>query len=63
MMILSVNELPDGKAISAIEDILRELEKLRGVAEMLGLPKLMLIQLTGHWSSLQHPILRLHRNF
>ena len=37
-MVVSVNELPDGKAISAIEDISREFEKLRRVAEMLGLP-------------------------
>ena len=37
-MVVSVNELPDGKAISAVEDISREFEKLRRVAEMLGIP-------------------------
>ena len=37
-MVVSINELPDGKAVSAIEDISREFEKLRRVAEMLGLP-------------------------
>ena len=37
-MVVSINELPDGKAISAIEDISREFEKLGRVAEMLGLP-------------------------
>ena len=37
-MVVSINELPDGKAISAIEDISREFEKLRRVAEILGLP-------------------------
>lgn len=37
-MVVSVNELPDGKAVTAIEDISREFEKLRRVAEMLGLP-------------------------
>ena len=37
-MVLSVNEVPDGKAISAIEDISREFEKFRRIAEMLGLP-------------------------
>ena len=37
-MVLSVNELPDGKSISAIEDISREFVKLRRIAEMLGLP-------------------------
>ena len=37
-IVLGVNELPDGKAISAVEDISREFEKLRKVAQMLGLP-------------------------
>jgi len=37
-VVLGVNELPDGKAISAIEDISREFEKLRKVAHILGLP-------------------------
>ena len=37
-MVLSVNELPDGTAMSAVEDISREFEKLRKVAETLGLP-------------------------
>lgn len=36
-LVLGVNELADGKAITAIEDISREFEKLRRVAEMLGL--------------------------
>ena len=38
-MVLSVNELPDGTAMRAVEDISREFEKLRKVAETLGLPK------------------------
>lgn len=37
-LVLGVNELADGKAITAVEDIYREFEKLRRVAEMLGLP-------------------------
>ena len=37
-LVLGVNELADGKAITAIEDISREFERLRQVAEMLGLP-------------------------
>ena len=37
-VVLGVNELPDGKAISAIEDISREFEKLRKTAQMLDLP-------------------------
>ena len=37
-MVLSVNELPDGTAMRAVEDISREFEKLRKVAETLGLP-------------------------
>lgn len=37
-VVVSVNELPDGKAISAIEDISREFEKLRRVATELGIP-------------------------
>ena len=37
-LVLCVNELPDGTAISAIEDMTREFQKLRRVAEMLGLP-------------------------
>ena len=37
-MVLSVNELPDGTAISAVDDISREFEKLRRAAQMLGLP-------------------------
>ena len=36
-MVISVNELPDGKAITAVEDISREFEKLRRIAEVLGL--------------------------
>ena len=36
-MVLSVNELPDGKANSAINDISREFEKLRTTARALGL--------------------------
>ena len=32
-VVLGVNELPDGKAVSAIEDISRELEKLRKTAK------------------------------
>ena len=37
-VVLGVNELPDGKAISAIEDISREFEKLRRTAKILDLP-------------------------
>ena len=37
-MVLSINELPDGTAISAVDDISREFEKLREAAKMLGLP-------------------------
>ena len=37
-MVVSINELPDGKAVTAIDDISREFEKLRRVAEVLGLP-------------------------
>ena len=37
-IVVSINELPDGKAICAIKDISREFEKSRRVAEMLGLP-------------------------
>ena len=36
--VVSVNELPDGTAMSAINDISRELEKLRKTAHDLGLP-------------------------
>lgn len=36
-MVISVNELPDGRATSAIEDICSEFQKLREVAKMLGL--------------------------
>lgn len=37
-MVLSVNELPDGTAISAVEDISKEFAKLRKAAQILGLP-------------------------
>ena len=37
-IVLGVDELPDGKAISAIEDISREFEKLRKTAQLLDLP-------------------------
>ena len=37
-LVLGVNELQDGSAASAIDDISRELEKLRHAASMLGLP-------------------------
>ena len=37
-MVLSVNEVADGKAITAVEDLSKEFSKLRRVAEMLGLP-------------------------
>lgn len=37
-VVLGVNELSDGTALSAVEDISRELEKLRKAAHMLGLP-------------------------
>ena len=35
---MGVNELQDGSAASAIDDISREFEKLRSAASMLGLP-------------------------
>lgn len=37
-LVLSVNELQDGSAVSAVDDISREFEKLRHAASMLGLP-------------------------
>lgn len=37
-MVLSVNNVPDGSAISMIEDVSRELEKLRETAHALKLP-------------------------
>ena len=37
-MVISVNELPDGTANSAIEDVSRELKRLRDTAKMLGMP-------------------------
>ena len=37
-IVLGVNELQDGSAASAIDDISREFEKLRSAASMLGLP-------------------------
>lgn len=37
-VVISVNELPDGTAVSAIEDISKELEKLREIARALRLP-------------------------
>ena len=37
-IVLGVDELPDEKAISAIEDISKEFEKLRKIAQMLDLP-------------------------
>lgn len=37
-IVLGVNELPDGKAATAMEDISMEFEQLRRVPEMLGLP-------------------------
>jgi hypothetical protein len=37
-MVISVNELPDGTANSAIEDVSRALKRLRDTAKMLGMP-------------------------
>jgi translation initiation factor 1 (eIF-1/SUI1) len=37
-MVISVNELPDGKAISIVENISREFEKIKRIAKMLNLP-------------------------
>ncbi len=37
-MVISVNELADGSAASAIHDVSRELEKLRSMAHVLNLP-------------------------
>ena len=36
-MVLGVNEVPDGKAVSAVQDISKEFENLRRAAQMLGL--------------------------
>ena len=45
-LVLGVNELADGKANTAVEDISREFEKLRLVAEMLDLPNAQSINWT-----------------
>ena len=45
-MVLGVNEVPDGKAVSAVQDISKEFEKLKRAAQILGLRNL--IRLTGH---------------
>ena len=37
-MVISVNELPDGTAESAINDVSQELEKLRRIAHAIGMP-------------------------
>lgn len=37
-VVISVNELPDGKAISIVNDISREFENIRRVGNMLNLP-------------------------
>ena len=37
-VVVCINELPDGKAMSIIEDISREFEKIRRMAAMLNLP-------------------------
>lgn len=37
-MVIAVNEVPDGTAVTAIDDVTRELEKLRKMAHDLGLP-------------------------
>lgn len=37
-VVISVNELPDGTAVSAIEDVSKELEKLREIARALRFP-------------------------
>lgn len=37
-MVVSVNELPDGTALSAIDDVSRKLSKLRQTAHALGIP-------------------------
>ena len=37
-MVVSVNELPDGTATSTIEDVSKELKKLREIALTLGMP-------------------------
>ena len=39
-LVLAVNELQDGSAASAVEDISREFERLRYAATVLGLPNL-----------------------
>ncbi len=36
-MVISLNEVSDGTALSAIDDISRELEKLRATATLLGI--------------------------
>ena len=37
-MVISVNEVPDGTAVSAINDVSREFENLRKMAHDLGMP-------------------------
>ena len=53
-----VNGLVDGKAITAVEDISKEFEKLRRVAEMLGLPNAHSINWTLVKSSTSDSALR-----
>ena len=48
-MVMSVNQLPDGSADSVIEDVSRELSKLRETAHSLGLPNTDAI----NWSLIQ----------
>ena len=48
-MVMSVNQLPDGSADSAIEDVSKELCKLRDMAQSLGLPNAD----ANNWSLIQ----------
>ena len=50
-VVISVNELPDGTALSAIKDVSRKLEKLREVAHALRLPNASRINWTLFISS------------
>ena len=46
-VVISVNELPDGTADTVIEDVSKELTKLREMAHSLGLPNADAISKSG----------------
>ena len=45
-MVISVNELPDGTAETAVADVSRQLEKLQQIAQDLGIPNVNSINWT-----------------